>query len=505
MLVSSIRDNFLSADFYTDNLSENDVYERIYDTGDGVLLDPEFEDNIQELLGDIDVPDEDIVEVARQIISPEYLQSQVEDAVTDIIDYLNKETDTPEVYLELGPPLERVKPALFGYIDGRIDELEDVPVTTIEELQQELERLFRTLEKGEIPTTLPSVEDPASLVSAYVDERIAELVEVPVTTEQEFKDELERVYRELTAGNIPTRIPSIDPIPPSLRSSTYDLVLMAIQNDPSIPEEVKAGLERQDEAIKTQLLAGNTKGALETASRELTGPAVEEFVDDAYDRAFRSLQEDKTFPQAALEGLDEHRDAIKEDLGAGRIRDALKLGARGLAAPLIDEALAELREDLVDGDRLDLVAKAAEQDKKTKAEFLDDYDIIRDIIDRGEVGYWLAILIIVLALLFMAFVHIPHLSSSLRWPGLTLLLSGLVFLILGLVTRSALFQNPLNRADVDPIPPTMVDIINDVASSMAADVGSGFITFSVIIMVIGVALLVGSFFIRLLHIPFISR
>ena len=71
------------------------------------------------------------------------------------IDYLNKETDTPEIFIELASPLDKVKPVLFSYMDKRIDELEDVPITTVEELEIGLENLYRTFGEGEYPPRRP--------------------------------------------------------------------------------------------------------------------------------------------------------------------------------------------------------------------------------------------------------------------------------------------------------------------------------------------------------------
>ena len=510
ILGDTFRDNFLTSAFYTDSLSENDVYNRIYD--EVLALDPEFKDTTDKLLGrieftgdDIDIIQKDIADVAREIIPPEYLQTQVEGAVHSTIDYLNKDTETAEIFIDLSVPLKRAKPALFRYIDRRIDELEDKPVSTFEELQAELETLFSTLEKGEIPSSVPKVVDRNALVNNYVDENIAQLEEVPALTRQDFREELENTYQDLAAGKIPARIPSIEAIPVETRLAAYDLVLEAVRSDPTFPQEAIQGLEEQEEAIKAQLIKGSIKGALEIASRPLTGPVVEFFVDDSYDRAFENLSDEGTIPQKALDGLDELSDGIKAHLGEGEIKEALKLGARGLAGPLIDEALDELRKELDEEERLDLVLKAAEQRHQTREEFLDDLDIVRDIIDRGDVGLLLALFLIVIGVLFMGAVHFPHLSSSLRWPGLTLFLSGLVFLIIGLVVKSKLFEDPLNRADVSPIPPTMVQIINDVLGAMVSNVGGGFVTTSIIIIVIGFVLLVASLVIRLLHIPFLSR
>ena len=501
LLANNLRGNFLSTEFYTDNLSENNVYQRIYNE---VLLDSEFEDTTSELLGGIDVPTGDIAKLAREIITPQYLQEQVEGAVSGAIEYLNSDVKSPDVFIDLGPPLERAKPELFRYIDRRIDELKDVPVTTIYELESELEILFRSLEMGVIPTRVPSIQDPEALVENYVDQSIANLEEDPVNTIDDFKRALAKVYRQLANGEIPTRIPSIDAIDISIREAAYDRVIQAVRDDPNIPDEAQKGLEEQEQEIKDQLRAGSIKGALEVASPNLTKPAIEAFVDDAYDRAYQTLK-DESFPEDALRGLDEQQDAIKANLGAGEVKEALKLGARALAGPLIDEALEELRKDLDDQDRLDLVAKAAEQKDQTRDEFLDDLNVGREVIKRVGLGGLVAILIMVVGLVLMALVHLPHLSSGLRWPGLTLFLSGLVILIIGLVTKSRLLDSPLNREDVSPIPPSMVDIINDVSNSMVADVASGVITVSIVLLVIGFVMLLGSFLIRLLHIPFLSR
>ena len=611
LLANNVRGNFLSTEFYTSNLSENNVYERIYDE---VLLDSEFEDTTSDLLGDIDVPTEDIAEVAREIIPPEYLQEQVEAGVAGALDYLNKDTENPQVFIDLGPPLERVKPALFRYIDRRIDALEDVPITTIDELESELEDLFFSLEagtipnrvpsiedpegvveryvkqsiagleevpvnnlddfklelervylslaNGEVPIRVPSIEDPDALVSRQVDQRITELEEIPVSTPEEFKEGLEDVFKQLANGEIPTQIPSIAGIDVSLRDAAFDQVLQAVRNDPNIPRETIDGLEEQEEVIKAQLRLGNTKDALETASQPLTEPAVDKFVDEAYERAIQVLREDQSIPEetfkqlegaeaeikgqlrrgsikgalevaspfltgpvvdqflddaydrayqalkeegiseAALRGLDEQRDAIKGHLGQGDVKEALKLAARGLAGPLIDEALEEITKELDDQQRLDLVAKAAEQNNQTREKFVDELDVGRNIIKRVGLGSIAAILIV--CVVMMGLLYLPHVSSSLRWPGLTLLLSGLVVFVLGLVAKSQLLESPLNRADVSPIPPSLVDIINDVSNSMVADVGSGIVNIAIVVLVIGLVMVAGSFLLRLLRIPFLS-
>ncbi|MCE2464089.1 MAG: hypothetical protein J4F46_09335, partial [Dehalococcoidia bacterium] len=225
LLTDNLRDNFLSSKFYNANLAENDVYNRFYDE---VLVDPEFNDTTDELLGNVDIPQEDIAGVAREIMPADYLRDQVEGAVIGTIDYLNKETDTPEVFIELALPLANVKPVLFSYMDRRIDELEEVPVSTLEELETGLEDIYRTLERGEIPTQVPS------LTSASVGE---------------FVDD------------------------------AYDNAFESIK-DAGLSEKALRGLEQQDDVIKGLLREGNVKESLKVGSREIVGPLVYEALDE---------------------------------------------------------------------------------------------------------------------------------------------------------------------------------------------------------------------------------
>ena len=392
-LVNSVGGSLLNSDFYLDNLAENDVYNRIYDV---VLLDKEFADTTQDLMGGVQVPQQDIVGVAKEIIPPAYLQDQVEGAVRGAIDYVNKDTDDLLLFIDLRPSLERIEPTLLGYIDRRIDELQEVKVDSIDELERELETFYRLLEDGKIQdiTQIPAIEDSPVPVDNYA---------------------------------------------------------------------------------------------------------------DAFEGAFATLDNDPDFPRRALDELDERSSEIKGHLGDGRVKDAVKASVRGLASPLIDNAVAELKKDLDYRSRLDLVQKAAEQNGVTKEEFLDRFDFAREVIGRGWVAKWLALVVIAGAGLMMAAVQLPRMASALRFPGIALFFSGVLVLALGLITRYQLLKEPLNRESADAIPPSLVDIINDLSTSMASDVGSGVIMFSIIVIVIGLGLALGSFFVRTLHIPFLSR
>ena len=192
-------------------------------------MDPEFEDETENLLGDFDVSREDIATVAREIFPPAYLQGQVETGLDGVIDYLNEDSDDPNLFIDLGPPLDNVKPALFRYIDKRIDDLDETPINTFEELEQEVEALFRTVEDGKIPTSIPSIQNPAALANRYVDAQVLQLEEVPVSTGEEFEAELAEIYTTLSRGELPSRVPSIEFIPVDRRIEAFDTALATLR------------------------------------------------------------------------------------------------------------------------------------------------------------------------------------------------------------------------------------------------------------------------------------
>ena len=74
VLNDNLTDQLFEADFYTGIIIGENTYERIYDE---VLLDEELEDTTRDLLGDIQVvSQQEIVELLKKIVPPEYLQSR---------------------------------------------------------------------------------------------------------------------------------------------------------------------------------------------------------------------------------------------------------------------------------------------------------------------------------------------------------------------------------------------------------------------------------------------
>ena len=73
LIMNNFSDKLLTADFYNDTLAAEDAYNRIYDE---VLLDDELMDTTEKFLGGIEIADhQDVIDLMREVIPPEYIQS----------------------------------------------------------------------------------------------------------------------------------------------------------------------------------------------------------------------------------------------------------------------------------------------------------------------------------------------------------------------------------------------------------------------------------------------
>ena len=265
VVVSGFRSNLLSADFYAENISENSVYDRIYDE---VLLDPEFEKQTDYLVAGVEVPDEDVVEVTRSILPPAYLQGQVENAISGALDYLNRDSDEALVFIELGNPIDNIKPTVLAYIDRRIDEIPTNEVEDVEEMADELTVLWKGLEEGRVPESIPEFRDPTS-----VNPTVADLI--------------------------------------------FDEAVAELESDPQFPRSAVNALRDQESAIKVPLSEGDTRGALKTTTAAIAGPVIDEAIQEFVDK---ELDEDRRLDlvEVAADADDKTREEFLDDLEPAR-------------------------------------------------------------------------------------------------------------------------------------------------------------------------------------------
>ena len=405
MLVGNFTDKLLNADFYMDTIAGQDSYNRIYDE---VLVDQELRDKTDELLGNVQVVDHDeIVGLLREILPPAYLQSQVEGSIDRTIRYLNEDLDELETFIELGPPLDNIKPVLFAYIDGRIDQL--------------------AVEDPGVPDC--STASITELSNRYVDR-----------------------FNQLADGEVPITVPSLMSLSQTCRTLVF--------------------------AASFDLLVASP--ALSAGSRRL---------------------------------LQESRQDLRAPFVAGDTLEMLKVGARPLVIPLMDEAIAGIRAELDEGDRLDLIQQIADYDDElTEEEIRSEIADARKWVSRsGDFGTVVSLAMIIGGSIIMGLIHLPSLSGALRWPGITLLLTGVFYYVAGTVLESEIpdrLSTVLERGtdQVSAIPPSVSDLGTDLLVSFGSQLPSGYEGASITIIVVGVVLFAGSFFVSLVKsfIPFVD-
>jgi len=404
LLATNFSNKLLSADFYIETLAGEDTYNRIYDE---VLVDEQLKETTEDLLGNLDVVDlVDIVVLLRRILPPEYVQSQVEGTIQDAIDYLNKDTDTLELFIELGPPLANAKAVLFDYIDGRIDDLQ--------------------------------LEDPG--VPDCTGERINDLA-----------DRYQGKLSELAQGEVPESIPSLASLNQACRTAIFNLAYPSLLRDDSLDERTRQGLIESRPDIEREFIAGNTRGVLKQA-------------------------------------------------------------ARPLATPLIDDAIDQLRERLDDQDRFDIIGQIAVWNTDlTEEELRDDIDDVRTWVNRSQdFGKAITLALVIVLSFVMAMVQFPSLTNGLRWPGLTLMITGGFYYVLGKVLVS---QVPDELAElvergaeeVTAVPPSVTLLGGDLLISFGKSITEGFADPTLILIIVGAVVFAASFLVFLLRpfIPFI--
>ncbi len=395
LLLSNLADKIYDSQFYIQTLREQDAYARFYND---ILLDEAVDRTAEWVLGGRPVViQEDLEPLLREIIPPAYLQEQVEENVSRAIEYLNEDAETLNLYLELEPILNRIEPALFGYIDQQIDQTQVVrpdSSRSIPEQVAEVEALIRTLS------------------------------------------------RELTRGRLPQAIPSVETIPEALRSPLFDEFMSSLTRDPALDARIRRGLEENSADLRRQFVAGDT-------------------------------------------------------------RRFLKEVARAVAAPLVDDTLAQTRSKLDPKGRLDLIFALAERNPEITEESLrrdiaEGRNQLRRLTSRGR---FFALAMVIGTALGMAAVHLPNLTHSLRWPGLALLLTGLISYLLS----QALESSVANRLGVGingaldesrEISEAAAQLLADVTQTFALRLVEGMGNPGLILAAIGLLIFAGSFFVK---------
>jgi uncharacterized membrane protein YgdD (TMEM256/DUF423 family) len=397
-LVSNITGKVLDDATYTQILSQQDTYNRLYDE---VLPDPRLSRITSGLIGNIQLVSHlEIASIIRRIAPPDFLQAEVEKNLRRAIEYFKGERATLELEIDVRELLPRVEINIFEYIDRLIDQLDTVDIDT--------------------------TRDPA--------EQFAEVEEL-----------INAMIWDLATGRTPEAVPAIGFIPASQRAIVFDSLLPSVLNDPRIDRRVSWGLHANVIRIRSEFIAGDT------------------------------------------------RQFLKEVAHAG-------------LTPLIDQGIVDFNRYLDEQGNLDLIAIAVENsDGLTEETVRYRLDRFRDQFRRGAtLGGSVAQSAAIVATVAMSLIYLPSLINAMRWPGLTLLLTGMVLFGLGKLMENtlpglinALVEEQISK--VSDLPPSAAALANDLARQFILQLFTGLANPALILLLIGAVLFAGSFLVRQLR------
>ena len=229
----NILERLVTAEVYHDAVIEADAYNRVYDKE---LLEEALGGLDGGLLGDIEIDDDDqLVEFLRDVLRPAYLQEQTEDNIDRVTAYMRGETDTLEVYVELGEPLARFEPAVRAWVFRAISDLEIIE-----------------------PTDSGCSADAMLRLSAAAAEPISRVAD----------------------GNLPESAPSLMILTQGCREQNFDSWLDSLLSVPATPPWASSVLGEAQEELRQPFYEGDTRAFLRVAASVLVGPLAEDAIAD---------------------------------------------------------------------------------------------------------------------------------------------------------------------------------------------------------------------------------
>ena len=371
-----------------------------------------------------------------------------------------------EVYLELAQPIERVEPAVLAEIDRVVDEVEVVEVLDIgcaefeqnrEELAAAFAEMLTEFGEGMLPSTISPFPTLAQFCSEDGFKALFDETQIDLAMDPETAQQMDDIWQAVPEP-LEVVVDQIKELPGQLQKrleSAEDLT------EPE-RESLEVALESLQRAGGVQQPVGELSSSGRLAEKHITENTLEEIA-------------------SSLEKAS---------------RDTAKELARPAVIPHIREAVRGLRMELEPGDRLDLIKLASENSEDLTREDIEaSASELRSIssVARGPVKI-LSLTAVALGVLLMAALGLPRPMWILLWPGVAMLLGGVIALVTGSVLSSSvsgLLQELLARgADV---PGPVLELGRDVLESLAQQSTTGYASAAVIaVMVLGAMLIAAS-------------
>ncbi len=228
-----------------------------------------------------------------------------------------------------------------------------------------------------------------------------------------------------------------------------------------------------------------------------------------FDSAFPALFADDTLDSQITQALGNSTDDIRAAFVAGDTHGVLKAAARPLSEPLVDDAVAKIRERLDEGDRLNLIRVLAESSSDSTEEEIrvEVADAKALVVQYRALGGTLAGLMLYGGGILLAVLHLPKLSAAMRWPGIFLLVSGGLIFVIGKILESKVVDWLITGVDkitanAPGIPGPAINLISDLVLSFGQQLTQGFAAPAFTVLIVGALLFAASIVLSIVK-PFI--
>ncbi len=168
VLTTSAAEQHLSdPQFYKDALESEDAYDRAYDD---ILFDDDLTEQVEDLLGGVDIPEREIKDLVKEIAPPRKLRKAVEDAIDRIVEYMKTGKELV-LAIDVTAFVEAIAEVVINFTIEAVIALPVERSASYEQFVEEFVTTLETLDGGGIPTAIPSYpipEEDVEVVAALV-------------------------------------------------------------------------------------------------------------------------------------------------------------------------------------------------------------------------------------------------------------------------------------------------------------------------------------------------
>ena len=269
--------------------------------------------------------------------------------------------------------------------------------------------------------------------------------------------------------------------------------------------DIPKAAESLCESDAVRLLAADTAPLLERLSAGrlpesalALQPGNRDCREQAFDRWLDDVVNDPALDPRTSALLAESQEELRLPFIEGDTRALLQAAAEPLIGTLAKDAVANLQGELQPGDRLDLIQLAAEQnDDLTRTDIEESAQAMREAatISNG-LGKLIALVVAAAGTLLLALIHRPNPANMIRWPGVTLAVSGVLCLAAGYALNSALPNILKGTAESESAPQSLIKLTGDLLESFGQQATSGFVLPATAVILVGAALIAASFLVN---------